>query len=133
MTNICNNRTDCGRPRTTDGGSQVASQNAMHRISDSRERCHLSDTPELFLCVFEGIGPFAGRVRVLDSREPRNWESGSRKFCRNFTQLSTSHVIDLVEEILSDNGTVLHAYDGAIVITTSDMVNVLREWWHRLR
>ena len=60
--------------------------------------------------------------------------------CRDFTPLYTGHVIDVVEDILLNNGTMLHAG----IVTTScrehvelkfgdNAIDVSRGWWHHLR
>ena len=57
--------------------------------------------------------------------------------------LSIGHVIDVVDDILLNNGTMLHAGVRANVTTISkehgkfkfgdNIVDVSQEWWHRLR
>ena len=64
-------------------------------------------------------------------------------FCRDFALLSTGRVIDVVEDTLLNNGTVLHAGERAMVTTICEehvdlklgdtTVDVSRGWWHRLR
>ena len=64
-------------------------------------------------------------------------------FCGNFALLSTGHIIDVVEDILLNNATMLHACGHAIVTTIckehveltfgDNTVDVSRGWWHRLR
>ena len=78
------------------------------------------DTPRLRLCVREGFGPCVRRIRILHCREPHCCEAGSREFCRDF--------IDVVEGILSNNGTMLHAGDRAIVIAISQEQVKLKFW-----
>ena len=99
------------------------------------------DDPGLFLCIREGFGPYDGRIQILRTRA--TWESGSRQSRRNFALLSTGHVIDVVADILLNNGTMFHAGDRAIVTTICEehvelkfgdnTVDVSRGWWPRLR
>ena len=58
------------------------------------------------------------RVALLLNYEQFNrWESGTWVSSCHFAPLSTGHVIDVVEDILLDNGGTLHAGDRAIVTT----------------
>ena len=62
---------------------------------------------------------------------------------RDFVPLSAGHVVDVVEDILLDNGTMLRAGDRTIVTTIckehvelkigDNAVDVSRGWWHHLR
>ena len=69
-------------------------------------------------------------------------KSGSRVFCRISALLSTVDVLHVVEDILLNNGTTLHAGDS--IVTTickehveakfgDNAVDVSRGRWHRLR
>ena len=101
------------------------------------------DKHGLFLCTRKGFGSYDGEIRVLRNHDQyKRWESRSCVSCRDFAPLFTGHVIDLVEDFLLNNGTMLHAGDRAVVTTIcgeheelkfgDSAVDVSRGWWHHL-
>ena len=107
-----------------------------HTSLDMLQEKRITDNPGHFLCIREGFESCATtRCTTVE-------KSGSRVFCRISALLFTVHVLHVVEDILLNNGTTIHAGDSIVTTICKELVevnlgentvDVLRGRWHRLR
>ena len=69
------------------------------------------------VCIREGYGVYAVQTRVPHGHEQPRWEAGWWEALARFAPLTIGHIINMMEEVSLEHGTVFGA--GACAVVTA--------------